>query len=79
MSHVAGGWEIVCPDGIVRHNPYHNFDDAEFDAASYTERKCRGAWPKPSRLEMKNPPCPEGSHTVRPVVFSDVVPETGQA
>lgn len=25
-------WEVVCSDGKVRHPPYHNEEDARFDA-----------------------------------------------
>lgn len=63
---LCSGYEVVCPDGRVRH--YHNLGDAEGDARIYSERKCQ-AWPKPSRLELSQPPCPEGEHTVRPIVF----------
>lgn len=45
-------WEIVCSDGKVRHPPYHNESDADFDAIFLTanRRRCD---------------CRGGKHTVR--------------
>lgn len=62
------GYEVVCPDGRVRDYPYHNLGDAESTARLATERQCR-LYPEPSPLELSCPPCPEGLHVVRPVVF----------
>lgn len=64
------GWEVVCPDGRVRGYPYINYGDAESAARIKTERgKCR-LYPKPSPIELSQPPCPLGEHTVRPCVFT---------
>ena len=67
MSKLAGGWEVVCPDGTVRHFPYHNYGDADCDADCFSNRLvvCVG--------------CPGGVHTVRPVVFDDTPSERGRA
>jgi hypothetical protein len=83
MSDCAG-WEVVCPDGRVRHLPYHNLGDARSHArfASrpdwFAKRGCRLA-PNPGRLEQSQPPCSGGEHTVRPVVVQHVGDETGEA
>ena len=70
------GWEIVCPDGRVRHYPYINFGDAECDA-EVCERRCQ-MYPKRGSLERKHGACPGGKHEVRPVVFQ-MPPERGDA
>lgn len=64
----CAGWEIVCPDGRVRDYPYHNHDDAEDMAHHMSARRCR-LYPKPSPIELSQPPCPEGLHTIRPISF----------
>lgn len=56
-------FEIVCPDGRVRHMPYSNEDDAEFDADVAVEQ-CQ-FYPRQNVLEQKHGPCPGGAHTVR--------------
>lgn len=79
------GWEIVCPDGRVRHLPYINLGDAESDATSIdrktsvkgAELACR-MYPNPGSLERKHGPCPGGKHEVRPVVFL-MPPERGES
>ena len=58
------GWEAVCPDGRVRHYPFHNEDDAEAAAERATARGCRPS-PKPSDLVRSQPPCCGGIHVVR--------------
>lgn len=61
---------VVCPDGLVRHLPYHNLGDAESHARRasdpewFAKRGCRLA-PKPSILENAMTPCPGGKHDVR--------------
>jgi hypothetical protein len=74
-SHeTCAGWEVVCPDGRVRHFPYHNLGDAKSharhasDADWFAKRGCRLA-PKPSRLERSQPACCGGRHTVRALVI----------
>ena len=37
---LCAGYEIVCPDGRVRHYPYHNEGDAKCDAGVCDERGC---------------------------------------
>lgn len=51
-------WEIVCPDGGVRHMPYTNEEDAAFDADLCTEEGCQLY---PDTLGG----CPGGEHFVR--------------
>ena len=63
------GSEVVCPDGKVRHFPYHNQGDALCDARTYSRKGCRAWGGEPSPLEEQLPPCPEGGHTVRLVAF----------
>jgi hypothetical protein len=76
----CAGYEVVCPDGRVRHMPYHNLGDAESTArvasryavgelAHDVRAGCR-CWPEPSRLELSHPPCDGGPHTVRPIAFT---------
>ena len=62
----CGGWEIVCPDGRVRHYPFHGKGDADADAEEMLSRCCQ-VWKQPSELKISQPPCPEGRHTVRAV------------
>lgn len=69
MTLLTNGWEIVCPDDRVRHYPYHNYDDAKCDAKIYSERQCADYFEEPSPLELAQPKCPEGIHTVRPIAF----------
>jgi hypothetical protein len=67
------GWRVACPDGHVRHNPYHNEGDAidhakmASDPEWFADRGCRLA-PKPGRLERACPPCPGGKHWVVPIL-----------
>ena len=63
------GWEIACPDGRIRHFPYHNEGDALCDAEVYSERGCRAGGGAPTALEQRYPACPEGEHVVRPAAF----------
>ena len=63
---LCSGYEIVCPDGQTRHYPYHNLGDAECDAGSYTARGC-ARWKKGVRSLIAE--CPQGEHTVRPIMF----------
>jgi hypothetical protein len=80
----CAGWEVVCPDGRVRHLPYHNLGDARSHArfASrpdwFAKRGCRLA-PKTGRLEQSQPPCLGGEHSVRLVVVSHVHTERAEA
>lgn len=79
LGHTCLGWEVVCPDGLVRFYPFHNEDDArsEATALSNQEEKPPGhdgrpgcsPWLKPSDLELQHPPCGGGRHTVRPIPF----------
>lgn len=57
------GWQIVCPDGHVRHFPYHNRGDAECDASLVENRGCEDAV-SGYRQGEPLPPCPGGRHTV---------------
>lgn len=58
-------WEIVCPDGLVRHYPYGNQEDAEFDAQLCDQKGCR-LYPESSPLERLSSPCSGEPHSVRP-------------
>lgn len=61
-------FEIVCPDGQVRHLPHTQEDDARFDALCCTRRCCDiygDAAGVRAALEVTTP-CPGGKHTVRP-------------
>ena len=58
------GWVVVCPDGKVRSYPAHNRADAVSEAKALTAcRDCRQERREPK--QWGNPPCPQGSHTVR--------------
>jgi hypothetical protein len=80
----CAGWEVVCPDGRVRHLPYHNRGDAQSHArfASrsdwFAKRGCRLA-PKPGQLERSQPPCSGGAHAVRPIAVLHTRPERAEA
>lgn len=50
------GYEVVCPDGRIRHMPYHNEGDARCDAGVNTERGHRYSPGNPP--EWYDPPCP---------------------
>lgn len=78
------GYEVVCPDGLVRSYPYHDKDGAEShvkhanDPAWFANRRCRLA-PKPSELESSKPPCQGGEHHVRPILMQHTVVERGES
>jgi hypothetical protein len=55
------GYEIVCPDGHVRHYPYHNEDDALFDA-KLCDETCKNAFGKTASAQA-------ASNHARPVAF----------
>lgn len=57
-------FEIVCPDGFVRHFSYANEGDAGSDAKFASESSCQ-FHKQPSRLELAFGPCPGGTHLVR--------------
>ena len=61
------GWEVVCPDGRVRHYPFHNEGDARGEARHATSRRCHSPKLDLSEIELAQPPCPEGTHVVRAV------------
>ena len=62
------GWEIVCPDGSVRHHPYHNEGDARSDARTCSRRDCE-ADDELNPVAARLPPCPQGVHSVRLTAF----------
>ncbi len=68
VDQECAGWEVVCPDGRVRDYPYHNEGDAESMARAMTKRQCR-IWKEADPIELSQPPCPEGKHTVRAISF----------
>ena len=78
ISPGCAGWEVRCPDDRVRHYPFHNLGDAESTARLASKRRCR-LWPKPSPLELDQPPCPEGEHTVVPILVHHTKAERGEA
>ena len=57
-------FEIVCPDGKVRHYPYLHEGDAEADARHAGERRCQ-FYAEPNHLEKLHGSCPGGAHRVR--------------
>ncbi|HEU5073925.1 MAG TPA: hypothetical protein VFU02_07125 [Polyangiaceae bacterium] len=56
-------WEIVCPDGGVRHFPYADKSDADFDVTLCAEEGCQ-IFPESHWLEATRPPCAGGPHRV---------------
>lgn len=59
-------WEIVCPDGNVRHYPYIDRGRAEWDA-QVAEDDCQFlGYSQESVLWKYLPTCFGGRHTVRP-------------
>jgi hypothetical protein len=56
-------WELVCPDGGVRHFPYANKDDADYDATLCAEEGCQ-IFPESYCLEALRPRCVGGPHRV---------------
>jgi len=69
-------WEIVCPDGRIRHLPYSNQQDAEFDAAICDERDCR-LYEAQGPLQKGVPACPGAPHRVRPAASAHSQPAIG--
>lgn len=67
-GYPVAGYEVVCPDGRVRHYPYHNKGDADCDCGLMNEQQKCSFYPKPGRLERSQPPCPLGEHFVRPML-----------
>ena len=61
----ATAWELVCPDGGVRHFPYADKDDADYDATLCSEEGCQ-IFPESYSLEAARPPCIGGPHRVVP-------------
>lgn len=59
----AVAWEIVCPDGGVRHFPYASKDDAEYDATLCSEEGCQ-IFPESYWLESARPACAGGVHRI---------------
>lgn len=59
----ATGWELVCPDGGVRHFPYAEKGDAEYDSTLCAEEGCQ-IFPESYSLEAARPPCVGGPHRV---------------
>ena len=56
-------WEVVCPDGGVRHFPYADKNDAEYDATLCAEEGCQ-IFPESQWLEPRRPPCSGGRHRI---------------
>lgn len=56
-------WEIVCPDGGVRHFPYSSKDDAKYDATLCTAEGCQ-IFPESQWLQGAQPPCSGGPHRI---------------
>jgi len=66
--HPCLGWRIVCPDGRVRHAPYHNEGDARCDARHDTKHGHKFYEDNPP--EWYDPSCSGGAHTVEPVSWA---------
>ncbi len=62
-------WQIVCPDGNVRHYPYA-YEASAKAGAKTCEKMCRME-AKLNKLEAAHPPCPSGNHTVREIPALD--------
>lgn len=83
-SSACAGWEVMCPDGLSRHLPYHNRGDAESharfasDPKWFAKRGCRLA-PKPGRRERLAPPCPGGEHHALPILVQHATARRGEA
>jgi hypothetical protein len=58
---MSTSWEIVCPDGHVRHLPYMERKEAEFEADLCDDRGCE--WLAPFAAEAQ---CPGVPHRIRP-------------
>lgn len=56
-------YEVVCPDGVSRHLPYHRHGDAVFDAKFYTREPGRCV-----HWGAVGEPCHGGEHSVREAV-----------
>lgn len=65
MKSALHAWEVVCPDGLVRHLLYINRGDALCDAEVYSEEGCRGRSTRRNFLQWQQAPFPEGKHRVR--------------
>ena len=65
MSRLATGWEVICPDGRVRHYPYLSREHAEAEAGRL-DHACGNTRARPTALETSQPPCPGGRHVARP-------------
>lgn len=77
-AKTCAGYEIVCPDGRVRHFPFHNEGDAASDARHYSrELDCKTGPRSPA--EWRRPPCPQGRHSVREVEFTHAKRARGAA
>ena len=63
-EEVVYPFEIVCPDGFVRHFSYTDAEDAVSDAKVASESRCQ-FFPQPNRLELSLGACSGGTHTVR--------------
>lgn len=61
------GYEIVCPDGSMRHYPYHHLGDATCDADVWSEGDGRCVCDDEFTVSLGS--CPGGAHTVRPASF----------
>lgn len=73
------GWEVVCPDGRMRHYPFHNEGDAASEARRATAKSCHHPRLKQSTLELSQPPCPEGEHVARALPEVHARPVQGDA
>jgi hypothetical protein len=66
---MTSSWQIVCPDGRVRHYPYRNRDDALADAHVCDHRGCQ-FYAEQNELETGAPPCTGAPHRVQMAVAS---------
>lgn len=73
------GYEVVCPDGKVRHFPYHNEGDAMCDAEVFDHAgRCAFEVDTPDHFRVHGP-CSSGpTHRVQPIVFQHP-PQRGEA
>ena len=77
MTNLEVGYEVVCPDGLVRHDPLHRFDEAEATARRASapeadpdgERQSLCPEPPDSGTGLRS--CRGGRHTLRTITLSE--------
>lgn len=65
-------YQVICPDGHVRHYPYLNREDAAFDCKVFD--RCCQRFKEPNALERELPPCNGKPHSVVPEYLVPLAP-----